>query len=242
MKEDKRFGFCKIGSLPVRAKDADDSEMVSQLLFGEFFELVSLSEKPNWIKIRCHHDGYEGFIDPKQAGWIDEKLFNIYIKRAPQPTSKVFTPAYFEKKLVKIPQSGDVRILGKKEGPKKIDSKTFALSYLGTPYLWGGRSPFGIDCSGFTQTVFAYKNKNIPRDASQQVKLGQEVPYEQQRLWDLVFFKNDTDKIIHVGIIMAKNEVLHAHGEVKISLLTEEGLLDDKGENLTHRFASIKRI
>lgn len=227
--------------MPVRKEASDTSEMVSQLLYGEFLEVLN-EEKENWFFIRCIHDGYEGYVDPKQIQDLDETTYDILSKRKPQQTSKIFTPAFYQQKPTKIPLGGDVRFLGKKEGPEKIPAIDFAISYLGAPYLWGGRSPFGIDCSGLTQVIFAYRNVFLPRDASQQVKEGTEIKFEEQSRWDLAFFENEKGNIIHVGIVLDNRDVLHAHGEVKISKLTEEGLLNDSGDKITHKFTCIKRF
>ena len=233
--------FCKVTCMPVRQEASDASEMVSQLLLGEFVEVLE-EEHHNWFKIKCVHDGYEGYVDPKQLQNIEDTVYDLYQKRKPQYTSKVFTPAYYQQKPTKIPLGGDVRFLGKKEGSAKIPAIDFAISYLGTPYLWGGRSPFGIDCSGLTQIIFAYRNVQLPRDASQQVHEGTDIAFDDQNRWDLVFFENASGKIIHVGIVLDNHDVLHAHGEVKISKLTPEGLLNDAGDGITHKYTSIKRF
>lgn len=234
-------GFCKVSIMPLRAEASDRSEMISQVLFGEFIEKVSDTEKDNWIKIKCLNDDYEGFVDPKQVEFLEDKWFDIYSNRKPLLTGKIFTAAYLHKKPVRIPQGGDIRCLGEKE-IEKTDLTQFALSYLGTPYLWGGRSPFGIDCSGLTQVIFAYKKIRLPRDAYQQAELGETIDFGNQQFWDLAFFNNDAGKIIHVGIILRGTDVLHAHGEVKISTLTDKGLLNDTGDKLTHQLTFIKRI
>lgn len=233
--------FCKVTCMPVRKEASDASEMVSQLLLGEFLEILK-EEQDNWFLVRCIHDGYEGYVDPKQLEYLDDAVYDLLSKRRPQLTSKIFTPAFYQQKPTKIPLGGDVRFLGKKEGPEKIPAIDFAISFLGTSYLWGGRSPFGIDCSGLTQVIFAYRAVHLPRDASQQAIEGTNVAFKEMARWDLAFFENASGKIIHVGIVLDNNDVLHAHGEVKISKLTEEGLLDDKEEKITHKFTSIKRF
>ena len=235
-------GFCRVSIMPLRAEASDRSEMISQLLFGEFIEKIGDTEKENWIKIKCLFDGYEGYVDPKQVEFLDDDVFTIFLNRSPQLTGKIFTAAYYKQKPVRIPQGGDLRVLGSKEGPERTDATQFAVSYLGVPYLWGGRSPFGIDCSGLTQVIFAYRKIQLPRDAYQQAELGVEVKFGEQQFWDLAFFKNDAGKIIHVGILLRENDVLHAHAEVKISQLSAEGLLNDDKTGLTHKLAFIKRI
>jgi gamma-D-glutamyl-L-lysine dipeptidyl-peptidase len=235
-------GFCKVTSMPLRAEAADRSEMISQLLFGEFFEKIAETEKPNWIKIRCLYDGYEGFCDPKQVEFLEDSVFDIYYKRKPQLSSKIFTAAHYHQKAVRIPQGGDFRVFGQKDGPERIDALQFAVSYLGVPYFWGGRSPFGIDCSGLSQVVFAYRNIKLPRDAYQQAEMGEKIEFGKHQQWDLAFFANAEGKIIHVGILLRSNDLLHASGEVKISQLTEKGALADDGVSFSHQLAFIKRI
>jgi gamma-D-glutamyl-L-lysine dipeptidyl-peptidase len=235
-------GFCKVSIMPLRSEASDRSEMISQMLFGEFFEKIADTDTPNWIKIKCLNDGYEGYCDPKQVDFLEEQWATIYLNRKPQLTSKIFTASYYHQKPVRIPQGGDLRVFNHKEGPERIDAMQFAVGYLGVPYLWGGRSPFGIDCSGLTQVVYGYKGIKLPRDAYQQAALGQEIAFGKHQAWDLAFFANDAGKIIHVGILLRENDLLHAHAEVKISQLTAEGALADDGITYTHKLLAIKRL
>ena len=243
---------CFLSVIPVRAENRDQSEIVTQMLFGE--TAVVLAVERQWVKIKMQHDGYEGWVDEKQLQilspeeqreWLENSIrlandcqliskdlgvFPI-LKGALIATQKEFrfgkinfqrqdNSAYFEEK----------------------DVASIAMSYLNAPYLWGGRTRSGIDCSGFTQMVFAFLGKEIPRDASQQINFGSVVLFEDAKIGDLVFFQNDNGKIHHVGILLQQSKIIHASGRVRIDLLTKEGIVNYESKKLTHQLASIQRI
>jgi hypothetical protein len=118
-----------------------------------------------------------------------------------------------------------------------------ASMYLNTPYLWGGKSPFGIDCSGFTQMVYKINGYELKRDASQQAAQGEVLSFiEESEPGDLAFFDNSEGEIIHVGIILKNNYIIHAHGCVRIDRLDQSGIYNTEQNRHTHRLRVIKKI
>ena len=118
----------------------------------------------------------------------------------------------------------------------------FAKEYLNSPYLWGGKSPFGIDCSGLTQVILRFFDLNIPRDASQQAEFGQAVDFEDLQRGDLAFFSNADGKVIHVGFLDGNGAIIHASGCVRMDLFNNQGIIHNKTGELTHHLHSIRRM
>jgi cell wall-associated NlpC family hydrolase len=118
-----------------------------------------------------------------------------------------------------------------------------SMQYLNTPYLWGGRSPFGIDCSGFTQIVFKLCDMKLNRDAYQQATQGTPVEsIEKAKEKDLAFFKNDEGRIVHTGIILSGNKIIHASGKVHIDTIDEKGIFNGETKQHSHQLAAIRRF
>jgi cell wall-associated NlpC family hydrolase len=141
-----------------------------------------------------------------------------------------------------------IRYKGKlvRPGKKKLDVRELeklAFVFLNTPYLWGGKSVFGADCSGFTQTVFRFVDIPLLRDAWQQATMGEEVnSLKTVRRGDLAFFDNADGKITHVGIILNNKKIIHASGKVRVDKLMEEGIINGDTKQLTHRLKLIRRF
>jgi cell wall-associated NlpC family hydrolase len=223
-------GVCYLSVVPMRATPSDKAELVSQLLFGETFDVIEQQEK--WTKIRLHHDAYEGWIDNKQYQIIDKISKKNIVDVNLLHKGRVY---------YSIGSFVDFDI--KKKQQNSIIST--AKQLLNVPYLWGGRSIFGIDCSGFVQIVYRVNGINLPRDAYQQAEVGELVDIENAKTNDLAYFANDAGKIIHVGIVIRNRnsiKIIHASGKVRIDILNKKGIYNEETKTYSHQLHSIKRI
>lgn len=247
-----KIAVCKVSISPIRSENKDQAEIVSQLLFGELFTINSVDA--NWTKITTYFDGYEGWIDTKHAliisekeskKWLSEQVlsYNLISKlNTPWGPQHIVRGSYISGENLNF-NIGNHQFNLEEIDDCNIPSSIYetALSYLNSPYLWGGKSPFGIDCSGFTQLVYRFHDINIPRDASQQVDLGRLVEFEEIQDGDLAFFHNSKGNITHVGIIDGKGNIIHASGYVRIDKFTEKGIENSENNSLTHLLNCIKR-
>lgn len=246
------YGICNLSLVPLRAEAADVSEMVTQVLYGEHFKI--LEKRKKWSRIRLAFDRYEAWIDNKQFQKISEAEYkNFEAKKLLLSADLVDIVTISENQMLSICMGSNVSasayfahhfegrtITGKLPKDHLIAT---ALLYLNTPYLWGGKTPFGIDCSGFTQMVYKLNGHRLLRDASQQATQGEALSFiEESEPGDLAFFDNEEGKITHVGIIMKDNYIIHAHGKVRIDRLDHSGIFNYEVRNHTHKLRVIKRI
>lgn len=247
-----KYGIGNLSIAPLRAEASDKSELVTQLLYGEHFKI--LEKRKKWSFIQVAFDRYKGWIDNKQFQVIDEETYDT-LNNSPlaiasdlvdfvsdasgqlQPiclgshiSSVTYLDHSFDGNYVDTPQRKELLI-------------NTALMFLNSPYLWGGKTPFGIDCSGFTQTVYKLHGQKLLRDARQQATQGEALSFiEESEAGDLAFFDNDEGNITHVGIIMPDNYIIHAHGKVRIDRLDHSGIYNRDERLHTHRLRVIKRI
>ena len=247
-----QYGICNLGVVPLRFEPSDKSELVSQVLYGDYFKV--LEKRKFWSKIRLGFDKYEGWIDNKQYLEITkENYINIKEQTPKLSIDLVEFVQDSENQLYPIPLGSSLNGLDffnhNYDGnfvnevlPKNQIIKT-AFLYLNAPYLWGGKTPFGIDCSGFTQMVYKLNGYNLFRDASQQSTQGDALSFiEESEPGDLAFFDNNEGAIVHVGIIMKDNFIIHAHGKVRIDRLDHSGIYNADKKEHTHKLRVIKKI
>ena len=257
------YGISGLSLIPVRREPSEKSEMVTQILFGEFFEVLAFL--PGWLQVRLDFDGYEGWIDQKMATPLMPRRYDRLRKAPGAVTTDIFSiiPVDQEQNLMVVAGSSlplwrpykkefsledlPVRFEGHVHHGKHGDIRSFmvsqALKYFNAPYLWGGRSPFGIDCSGFTQIIYKMAGIPIPRDASQQVKLGTALSFvEETSPGDLAFFDDEEGNIIHVGLLWKRNKIIHASGKVRIDNVDHHGIFNVDTKRYTHKMRVMKKL
>lgn len=253
----KKYGICILSVVPLRAEPSDKSEIISQLLFGESFLILEELEK--WTKIKCLWDDYEAWVDTKQYLSNVEENDALACLRSQVVTDSVAEiemnnfPSYLSiastlniDLINKYSSNSKYRFNGRsiEMGSKAIEPiELLSKKWMNTPYLWGGRSIFGIDCSGFTQSVFKMHGVRLHRDAYQQAEQGTLVNFIEEALpGDLAFFDNDEERIIHVGIVLENQQIIHASGQVRIDRLDHQGIFNVDTKRYSHKLRIIKRM
>jgi hypothetical protein len=254
------YGIINLSAVPGRADSSDKSEMITQLLFGDIF--IILEHAKTFIKIKTQYDNYECWICKKQLILIKEEEYNNIASTPYNCTTDLIHTIQYKGDTVPIllgsslPNFKDstftiggetIKYDGNYSTPTQIGSKESivedAFMYLNAPYLWGGKSPFGIDCSGFSQIIYKINNIVIPRDAYQQANLGEGYSFvEEAEAGDLAFFDNSEGKITHVGILVGKNKIIHASGKVRIDKLDHQGIFNQETNSYSHKLRIIKKL
>lgn len=259
--EETEFGVCRLSVVPVRKEPADQAEQVTQILFGDHYTVQEHAADKKWIRIRIYFDGYEGWIDAKQHLPITKEYFHHINHAEFKITTDITSTLLYNKSplmvlmgsIIPISSSelfrmeeqfafnGEAKNVGQRREFEFM--RTIASRYLNSPYQWGGKSPFGIDCSGFTQMVFKICGYKLLRDASQQCGQGKAVEsLAASKQGDLAFFSNDEGKVVHTGILLSENKIIHASGKVRVDTLTEEGIQAAETGKITHRLSAVRRM
>ncbi|WP_432712918.1 NlpC/P60 family protein [Pedobacter sp.] len=253
---EEQYATCRVSIAPMRAEPNDRSEIVSQLLFGE--EVTVLEKTERWWRIKTSTDSYEGWIDFRQVALTVKQEASGFM--APLSVNNaVIAPdgsKYYLAPTSPLPgfsngtcMIGEVQFKVEFEPVQvtgvdtKPDLKSLALFYQNAPYLWGGRTLFGIDCSGFVQAVFKMAGLQLPRDAAQQVEVGQTVDFLMEaQCGDVAFFDNAEGRITHVGLLLSNNEIIHSSAKVRIDPLDDQGIFNKELRQYSHQLRIIKRF
>ncbi len=247
-----QYGISFLSIVPLRAEATDTAEQISQVLYGEHFKVLEYRKK--WSRIRLGIDKYEGWIDNKQFQLCNEEEYDSLHKLKPKlvlnlvdflnTNNNQLLPICMGANLNALSilnHSFDGEFCGAVEPKAKLIET--ALLYLNTPYQWGGKTPFGIDCSGFTQMVYLLNGHILKRDAYLQAKQGEPLSFiEESEPGDLAFFDNNEGKITHVGIMMKDNYIIHASGKVRVDRIDHTGIFNAELRKHTHKLRVIKRI
>lgn len=255
------YQVCRVAIAPLRKEPSDRSEIVSQLLFGDRVKILELEEK--WCLVLTLHDNYEGWMDHKQLEKLAEMQFNDekeFSYLAPMQVENTLiakdgtkyylstgsTIPYYESGFCYLgSQTFEVKfnpILPDQSKIKANIEKT-AKFFQNAPYLWGGRTLFGIDCSGFVQAVYKLNGVQLKRDASQQAEQGEIVDFlTGAQLGDLAFFDNENGKITHVGLMLSNDTIIHSAGKVRIDPIDNQGIYNTELGRYTHKLRIIKRF
>lgn len=255
------FGVCILSAVAVRERPDHRYEMVSQLLFGEMFEI--LEQRNGWYHIRVIYDSYQGWVPVDQAQPLEYDEYIALKNHPPLVTGDLLSFIQDRTHQTSFPISAGCSVYFPENGNISLGGRVFhypgqildtsepshegipdhAMLFLNTPYLWGGRSVFGLDCSGFAQLVYKMAGIRIPRDAAVQSSQGETVHLvHEARSGDLLFFDNQEGEINHVGILLQEGFIIHAHGKVRIDRIDHNGIFDAEKNKYTHKLRLIKRI
>lgn len=242
------LAWATLSHVPMRAEPSDVSECVNEVLAGD--RVLVLEEGPrDWVRIRLA-DGYEGWVDRRSFKHEIQPVVGELVILSDMCSAWHGVPGGWLPAGARVQKTStgwkcgeaDIVPLGKDPQPWRQSMASWAMTMVGVPYHWGGRSGWGWDCSGLVQTAASLVGKSLPRDASQQFLIGQDIPRAEAREDDLAFFSNSLGKVTHVGICLDASRIVHASGWVRMDGLTDQGIVRTEDGMETHRLCGVRRI
>lgn len=254
------YGINLMSVIPVRSAPEDPSEQVTQLLFGEL--VMILEKRDKWLMVQVVSDSYQGWVSAGQITkisyeefvalqgkphWVSNDLIQLLENKTRRYSFMISAgSSFYDSSQNAFNLCGEEWYYHGTMSPTKTfepeELVNHAMIFLHTPYMWGGKSALGADCSGFTQVVFKMAGKIIHRDASQQARQGETINLiHEARIGDLLFFDNQEGDIIHVGIMLDENHIIHAHHKVRIDKVDHHGIFNTDTRKYTHQLRLIKR-
>lgn len=248
-----QYGICHLSIVPVRVSPDNSTAMVTQLVYGDLFKIKE--NRKHWVRIVDTFDGQEGWVSKNQFKLISEEDFNKLNTDEEQILATDFISHILTSEEIFQPITLGARIdvsgflgqthEGNSQKPKQDKSKLVetALLFLNAPSLSGGKTPFGVDCSGFTQMVYKANGFKLFRDTEKQATQGEALSFiEESEPGDLAFFDNSDGIIDHVGIILKNNYIIHSYGYVRIDRIDHTGIFNPQEKIYTHKLRVIKKI
>lgn len=254
--------ICLLSVVPMRKEPSHRSEMVSQILFGEYVSRGE--EKDDFVFVTCQYDGYEGWVQANQLTPIaEDQIFStsdyigvyaaeVLINQGRRmlpfavpvyPTATTDGSVQFGHQQISYHLAAEAIWHSRKKPFSAKNLHSAIAIFLDTPYLWGGKSVYGIDCSGFAQQVFKLFGVTLLRDAYLQAEQGTAVAsLEEVQLGDLAFFQNEKERVTHVGIVLENGTIAHASGKVRIDTIDQDGIINRETGKRSHHLHSIRRF
>lgn len=226
---------------PVREVAEEKAEMVTQILYGESMDVLESGKY--WSKIKMHFDGYEGWVDSRQIRPVSEQELAT---RKVSTITENFQTVIMKQGRTLLSMGSEVEfptVVSRRSHDLRESIVLTAQELLNIPYLWGGRSFFGVDCSGFVHLVYKINGIKMPRDSYQQAEIGTPLTFlEESRPGDLAFFENKNGRIIHVGIMMENQKIIHASGKVRIDTLDSQGIFNKEINEHSHKLRFVRDV
>ncbi len=228
--------YCSVSVSPIRTEVSEQSEMSSQILYGETCEIIETEGL--YSKIKMDFDEVEG--------WVNSSVLKKNVETSKNVISQTFG-------LFDLPEGRSLLSIGSEvsfAAENFVDTNNLreslvetAKKFLNVPFLWGGRSFFGIDDSGFVQLLYKVHGITLPRDPEQQALQGTARDFvEESEAGDLAFFEDAEGNINHVGLVLSPFEIIHVSGKVRIDSLDFSGIYNAEQNKHTHKLRFVKTL